>query len=309
MENTIPNPEEIVEIVEIVETVESAITSASETISVLASYIPSQEELAAYIPAEIDFLHILKFALPFAAVSLLGGLVGRVAFGKRSSLNHAVSSAMGILFMVIVTALVYTFDPYDLAQYLSPLPYVGFTGDYLVLFSFLSGDFAAICAEVLSMVILAFLVNLLDTFIPKGERLVSWYLLRFVTVVLAMAAHILVTWAIASFVPVSLATYAPIILLGLLVLMLLLGVLNILLGAVLTVVNPFLGAVYAFFFSNIIGKQLTKAVLTTVLLTALAIALEYLGYTVLCIASAAWGAYLPLLIVLLVLWYLIGHIL
>lgn len=303
MENTISNAEEILE------TVESAIDSASEVISGLAQYIPTQEELAAYIPAELDFLHMLKFVALFALVGLLSGFVGRVAFGKRSGLNHAVSSAMGILFMVVVTALVYVFNPYSLAQYLSPLPYVGFTGEYLVLFSFFGGDFAAICSEVLSMVILAFLVNLLDTFIPKGKKVVSWYLLRFLTVLLAMAAHILVTWAIAAFVPVSLATYAPVILLGLLVVMLLLGVLNVILGAVLTVVNPFFGAVYAFFFSNIIGKQLTKAVVTTLLLTALAVVLEYLGYTVLCIAGVAWGAYLPLLIVLLGLWYLIGHIL
>ena len=99
------------------------------------------------------------------------------------------------------------------------------------------------------------------------------------------------------------------ILLGILIAMLLLGVLNVILGAVLTVVNPFLGAVYAFFFSNVIGKQLSKAVVTTVVLTVLAVVLEYLGYTVLYIAGPALGTYTPLLIVLLALWYLIGHIL
>lgn len=303
MQNTISNAEEILE------TVESAISSAEEVISGLASYIPSPEELAAYIPTQVDFMHMLKFVCLFALVALVGGAVGRVAFGKRSSLNHAVSSAMGILFMVIVTALIYIFNPYSLSQYLSPLPYVAFTGDYMVLFSFPGSDFPTICSEVLSMIILAFLVNLLDTFIPKGKSILGWYLLRFLTVLLAMAAHILVTWAIATFVPVSLATYAPVILLGILAAMLLLGVLNVLLGTVLTVVNPFLGAVYAFFFSNVIGKQLSKAVVTTILLTVLAVALEYLGYTVLYIAGAALGTYTPLLIVLLILWYLIGHIL
>lgn len=303
MENTIPNLEEIQE------TVESAIGSASEALSALAGYIPTQEELAAFIPSEVNILAMLKFVGIFAAVALLAGCVGRVAFGKRSSLNHAVSSAMGILFMVIFSALIYIFDPYNLAQYLSPLPFVGFTGEYLVLFSFWEGGFAAICSEVLAMVILAFLVNLLDTFIPKGKNVLSWYLLRFLTVVLAMAAHVAVTWVIATYLPTVLVTYAPVILLGILVAMLLLGIVNLILGAVLTVVNPFLGAVYAFFFSNIIGKQLSKAVLTTAVLTALAVVLEYFGYTVLCIAGAALAAYIPLLVVLLVLWYLIGHIL
>lgn len=303
MEYTLPNPEDIME------TVGSAIDSAGEVISGLSAYIPTQEELAAFIPTEVDFLHMLKFVALFALISLLGGFFGRVAFGKRSNLNHAVSSAMGILFMAIITALIYIFDPYSLSQYLSPLPYVAYTGDYMVLFSFLGSDLPTICSEVLSMVILAFLVNLLDTFIPKGERVVTWYLLRFLTVLLAMAAHIAATWAIATYVPVSLATWAPVILLGVLLATMLMGVLNVILGAFLTVVSPFLGAMYAFFFSNIIGKQISKAVLTTILLTALAIVLEYFGYTVLYIAGAALGTYTPLLIVLLALWYLIGHIL
>ena len=159
------------------------------------------------------------------------------------------------------------------------------------------------------MVILAFLVNLLDTLIPKGKGVIGWYLLRFITVALAMIAHITVTWVIATYVPVSLATYAPVILLGLLITMLLLGVLNLILGAVLTVVNPILGGIYAFFFSNMIGKQLTKAVVTTIVLTAMTVALEYFGYTLLYIAGPALGTYTPLLVVLLVLWYITGHIL
>lgn len=280
-----------------------------DIISGLSSYLPTQEELAAYIPAQVDWLQMLKFMGIFAGISLICGFLARAIFGKRSSLNHSVSSAMGILFMVIVAALIVTFDPYSLAQYLSPLPYVSFSGDYLVLFSFLGGDFAAICSEVLSMVILAFLVNLLDSLLPKGKSVIGWYLWRFFTVLLAMVLHILVSWAIATFVPVELATYAPVILLGILAIMLLLGVLNVLLGAVLTAVNPIFGVMYAFFFDNLIGRQLSKAVWTTILLTALAVVLEYLGYTVLSIAGAFSLTCLPLLAVLLGLWYLLGQVL
>ena len=35
--------------------------------------------------------------------------------------------------------------------------------------------------------------------------------------------------------------------------------------------------------------------------------LGYFGYTVICISASALAAYIPLLIVLLLLWYLIGH--
>ena len=297
-------------------TIESAITSvqetieaAEQTISAFKSYLPSTEELADLVPANVEPLSMLKFIGIFAAAAILIGLLGRVIFGKRSSLNHALSSAMGIFFILAVSTLIYVFDPRSLAQYLSPLPYVAFSGDYLILFSFTGSGFAAICDELLSMIILAFLVNLLDTFIPKGKNVITWYLLRFLTVLLAMGLHYVVTWASNTYLPGVLVTYAPVILLVVLVLAVLMGLLNVILSLVLTVVNPIFGALYAFFFSTLVGKQLTKAICTTFVLTAVVAALGYFGCTMLCIAGSALAAYIPLLIVLLILWYLIGHLL
>ena len=265
--------------------------------------------IASYAPAEVDLMAMLKFIVIFAVGSMLVSLLGRVVLGKRSSLNHAVSSAMGILFIYAVTIVVYTFNPGNLSKFLSPLPFVSFSGDYLYLLPFLDAELPMICSQVLSMVILAFLVNLLDTFVPKGKKILSWYLYRFVTVLLAMAAHYLATWAFNAFLPGVLVTYAPMILLGILVVMLLLGVLNVILSLVLTVANPVIGAIYSFFFSNIVGKQLTKAVLTTVILCAVVALLEHFGYTIICIASTALGVDIPLIAVLLALWYVIGHVL
>lgn len=265
--------------------------------------------LTSYIPADVDILSMLKFIIIFAVGSVILGLLGRVILGKRSSLNHAVSSAMGILFIYAVTIVIYTFNPGDLAQHLSPLPFVTFSGETLYLLSFRALDVPAICAQILSMVILAFLVNLLDTFIPKGKKILDWYLWRFVTVILAIVLHIAVSWLFNTYLPDVLVTYAPMILLGILALMLILGVLKALLGLVLTVANPIIGAIYTFFFANVIGKQLSKAVLTTVLLCVLAYAMEYFGYIAITITAATWGTYVPLIAALLVLWYLIGHVL
>lgn len=297
-------------------TIESAITSvqetieaAEQTISAFKNYLPSTEELAELVPADVEPMSMLKFIGIFAAVSILVSLLGRVIFGKRSNLNHSLSSAMGIFFILAVSTLIYVFDPRSLAQYLSPLPYVAFSGDYLVLFSFTGNGFASICDEVLSMIILAFLVNLLDTFIPKGKNVLTWYLFRFLTVLMAMGLHYAVTWASNTYLPGVLVTYAPVILLVLLVLAVLMGLLNVVLSLALTVVNPIFGALYAFFFFTLVGKQLTKAICTTFVLTAVVVALDYFGCTMLCIAGSALAAYIPLLIVLLILWYLIGHLL
>ena len=88
-------------------------------------------------------------------------------------------------------------------------------------------------------------------------------------------------------------------------LLLLTGALKILVGALLTTVNPIIGGLYTFFFATVIGKQISKATLTTVILAGLIIALKYAGVTVISIASAALIAYVPILILLMILWYIV----
>ena len=47
----------------------------------------------------------------------------------------------------------------------------------------------------------------------------------------------------------------------------------------------------------------------TALLTGLVVLLNVLGITSVCIAAAALSAYIPLLLILFVVWYIVGHIL
>lgn len=303
MENTLSTIETAIS------NVQETIAAAEETITALKGFLPSALELSELVPAQVDLLTMLKFIGIFAAISIVMSLLGRVIFGKRSSMNHALSSAMGIFFILVISTVVYVFDPKSLAQYLSPLPYVAFSGDYLVIFPLIGSDFVLICDELLSMIILAFLVNLLDTLIPKGKGIVGWYLLRSLSLLLAMGLHYVFTWASNAYLPGFLVTYAPVLLLIILVLSLFMGLLNLILGVVLVAMNPIFGALYAFFFSTLVGKQLTKAIFTTLILTAVVAVLNYFGATLLCIAGTALAAYIPLLIVLLILWYLIGHLL
>ena len=297
-------------------TIESAITSvqetmetAEQTISAFKNFLPSTEELANLVPADVEPLSMLKFIGIFAAAAIVTGLLGRVILGQRSNLNHALSSAMGIFFILAVSTYVYVFDPRNLAQYLSPLPYVAFSGDYLVLFSFTGNGFAAICDELLSMIILAFLVNLLDSFLPKGNNIISWYLMRFITICLCMILHVLVRWAFETYLPEVLVKYAPTVLLGILVFMFLSGALNLILGLFLATMNPFIGAMYTFFFSTVVGKQVSKAVFCSSIIIGVFWLMDYFGYTVIAISAAALLTYIPLAVVLLLLWYLIGHLL
>ena len=273
-----------------------------------SSTIAGMDVLTSQLPA-IDFLTMVKFIGIFALAAIFIGLIGRVAFGTRSDLNHAVSSAMGILFLYAVTIVIYTFNPGNLASHLAPLPFVTFSGNELHIFSFAGTGYTAICSQVLSMIVLAFLVNLLDTIIPKGKKIFPWYLLRLLSVVLAIVLHAAATWAIHTYLPGVWVEYAPAILVLILLAMLLLGVVKFLLGAVLTIANPIIGAIYTFFFANIIGKQLSKSVLTTVILCGVVYALQHFGFAMICISVTALAAYIPLILALLILWYLIGHVL
>lgn len=266
-------------------------------------------QITSLLPFEPQLLSTLKFVLFLAASVLVVGLLTRVIFGRRSVWNHAVSSAIGILAIYVVTVAVYTFQPADLARYLSPLPFVQFSGSNLHILSFKDAGIFTFCENILSLLILAFLVNAIDCLIPRGKRIFGWYMLRFLSVALAIGLHYAVNLAIHTFLPGVLVTYATIILIGILLVMFLLGVLNVLLSLLLIAVNPILGGIYAFFFSNILGKQLTKSMLTTVLICVFFGILSCLGIGVISISAAALVAYLPLLIVLLVLWYLVGQLL
>ena len=249
-----------------------------------------------------------KAVIIMAAGTLLLGAVGRFIFGKKSVLKESVSSAIGILFVYAATVVFRSLGG-KFEMFVAPLPLVSFAGEKMHLFSFPGADYTVICTQVLSMIILAFLANLMETFLPKGKKLIGWLFWRCLSIVLAIGAHLLVTWLFTKYLPEGLVTYAPTILLGLLILLLLVGALKILVGALLATVNPLIGAFYTFFFATIVGKALTKAILTAAILCAVVAGLTHIGCVSVSIASAALIAYIPLLLILLIVWYVVGCLL
>lgn len=295
----------------IIETIPHEINQA---ISQVSYYIPGDlraviRNTTSFLPTEISFMTVAQFVLYFAAASLILGVTGRLVLGKRSSLNHSLSSVMGILFIYVVTTILYTFKPWNLDLLLSPLPFATFSDHYLIIHPITRLEFPALCSELLSLIILAFLINLLDNFMPNGDHIVSWFLLRLVTILTCFALHILVNWAFHTYIPGVLEEYAPVILLITLGVFVLSGVITLILGLVIAVTNPFLGAMYSFFFSNVIGKQISKAIFTSVILCVILYLMDYFDLIVIIIHAEALLTYIPLAIITLVLWFLIGHLL
>ncbi len=266
------------------------------------------EQIKSLVENEAQMKSFLTLALILTLGSLIFGLIGRFAFGKKSVLSQSVSSAIGILFIYAVTVVIHSYG-LNLKFLSSPLPFVTISDEWLGIFPIAQSDYVAVCGELLNMIILAFLVNLITNWMPNGKKLLSWLFFRVVSVALGMVLFAIANHLLTSFLPEGLLTWAPVILLGLLVIMLLVGALKVLMGAVLASVNPLIGFLYTFFFANVVGKMLTRAMLTTVLLGALVFALNYLGVASIAIGTAVLVAYVPMLLLLLVLWFIVGKLL
>ncbi len=255
-------------------------------------------------------LNIEKFLLSsvLVIVVLLGlALASLLMHGKLSVVNHAVSSAIGILFIYAITVVLGVLGP-DFQKFITPLPFVNIENDFMTLFNF-QGDYTVICNHLVSMIVLAFLMNLVDSLLPVGKHPIVWILLRCLAVVVGITLHLIVNYLFDRYLPQGLSPYAPVVLLSILLLLLLTGVFKIVVGLFLTPVNPIIAAVYTFFFANIVGKQITKAVLTTGLLAGLSLWLQKMGISQIYIAKAAWEAYIPLILLLIVVWYVVGRLL
>lgn len=263
----------------------------------LRSLIPEGFNIAAFARTA------LIICIGIFVISALGRLLG----GKKSVVNSSVSSAISILFIYAVTIVVYSYG-INLSQYLSDLPFITLQGEYLTLLAFGSSHYTVICNQLVSMIILAFLTNLANDLLPKGKHLLSWFFFRCLSVVLAMALHLLVTMLLSHFLPQGFLEYAPVILLVLLVLMMAVGCLKLLVGILLTTVNPLVAVLYTFFFASVVGKALSKAVLTTAIIAGIVYLLNWLGIFAIFIGASVLVAYIPLMIALLILWWISGRV-
>ena len=255
----------------------------------------------------IDFWIFLKIAGMILLGSLLLTSISRFIFRKQTLFAGAISSSIAIIFIYVAMVLILTLTT-QLRFLITPLPFATLTQDSIHFFRFDDASYTVIAGQLLSMIILSFLVNLIDRWLPKGKNIISWTWWRVLTITLGLLLHYAVTWLLGRYLPQGIVTYAPVILLGILLLMLLTGALRFILGAILATVNPLIAALYTFFFATIVGKQITRAVLTTGMLTGIILLLQKLGIAGLSLLSGALVAYIPFLLILVLVWYLISKL-
>lgn len=257
-----------------------------------------------WLPATLGISSAFQMTLALIAVSIAIGIAFRVLFGKRCSANQAVAASAGIVFLYVSTVFIYVLNPWGFARYLSPLPFALFRRDILIILPFEGVEYSVISQHVLSLIILCFLVHFLDSIFPTGRSFFVWFLLRCALLCCTVFGSLTVNWIITSVLPTGIMVYAPIILLVLLGAAIVIGLFNPLLCIIFTVVNPIVGLLYTFFFSNLIGKQLTKSVLSAGVLCGIFYTLERMGFTVIEISTSAILPFLPFGLLLLAIWYI-----
>ena len=239
----------------------------------------------------IDFLP-LAFDKYFAGNNLLGILILciacfilagllRMIFGKKGVTVKAVSAVLDLMILYCAVLVLYLQVP-AFSNYLTTLPFLAFFDDRIVLMSILDADRLTLCINLIHLVILTFLFGLLEDLLPQGKNLIVWILLRLLSIVIVYIGFGVLCWASNAFLPGFLITYAPTILLALLAVFLAVTVFRWLFGLLLGITGgPIIGAIYTFFISNIVGKQLTKAALSCGLLWGIVYFLNYRGFTIL----------------------------
>ena len=253
----------------------------------------------------VDLPAYLKVALIILSGALLLSGISRFISRKQTLIGNAISSSIAIIFIYVVMVVILAMSQ-KLRFLITPLPFVTFSANEISFFRFANSGFPEVAAQLLSMIILAFLVNLTETILPRGKNLFWWLFWRIITVAVGFLLHFFTATLLNKFLPQGFILYAPMILLCILVIMLLTGALKILVGLLLATVNPLIAALYTFFFATIVGKQITTAVLTAAALSGVILLLEKLGIAALSLQSAALIAYLPFLLVLIPVWHLVS---
>lgn len=256
----------------------------------------------------LDFSGLTKVSVLLLVGALVICSLCRFIYRQKTLISQAISSSIAIIFICMVSILIITLVP-QWQWIVSPLPLVSIGENSLHFFTFSGATYSAIATQLLGAVILSFLVNLADCWIPKGKNIIHWFLLRCLTVSFGFILHFAVNWLFHRFLPQGIVQYAPAVLLAILAVMLLTGALKIVVGLFLTTINPIIAALYTFFFASFVGKQVTRAVFTTAILCGAIALLHKFGIAGLSIAAGALVAYIPFLLILIPVWYVVNKLL
>lgn len=255
-----------------------------------------------------DWTDLLKIMCILALGIFSVGAILRALVGRGSPLTRSISAVLNLILIYLSAVVGYVYLP-GLRPWLENLPFLSLSADHFYLLDPTAMPWELFYTSVLQMSVLALFVNMLESWLPSGRRLISWYALRLFNNLCALALYLGFHAVADAFVPQFFGEWAKWILLVVWGGILLIAVLKLILSAVLTVFNPILGACYTFFFSNLFGSQFSKAILTTVFSLLIIYALGQAGYAQVVFSDLSMWSYLPASLITILALYLFGKFL
>lgn len=193
---------------------------------------------------------------------------------------------------------------------LGALPFFDVIGDYGSIFALLGSNFDVFFTQVIRMFFLAFTVNFLqDLTRGASQKPLAWFFFQCLVVFASMLINFGATYLARRFLPQGLVTWTPRLVFILVGLVLLLLLVKALFKIALFFTNPVFTAIFSFFTDSLLGKSLTKAFITTVGLYAIVCLLDWMGFTVLGAISLSLTAFVPMAILLFLIWYVVYRLL
>jgi hypothetical protein len=276
-------------------------------------------DLTNFMPPTIRFFSTIIFLLVFTAVVLVYSGGCRFLLGKNTAFNHAISSAIGIMMVYALLATVASMFPDKVIGRELLLPFATFEKENMKLLIY-HGEWSTvpnICIHVLWMFLLAYMVNVFDDRLPSGTTLLGWFLFRTIGIVLGTLSYGAARWVILKvynsymdgWIPDTLLEYIPVILVGSLAIMILMGLMKLFLIATLFRVNMLFGGLYSFFFDHKDGKPITRAVFTTQILLVVLWVFEKLGYVYIPLRNSSLDGLIPFTLWMAFTWFIVGKFL
>lgn len=270
--------------------------------------VQSMIPAASLLASEPDWVALTKLGLCYAiSVCILGGLL-QLIFGKGSSAVKAVFSCIHIALMYLCAMVLFSLAP-GIRSILSPLPFVTVHSDSIALWDITALRSAEFFPAMLQLFLLAFLVNLLEDLVPRGNQILSWYFFRLLTACSALACYCVISILINRYAPQVFGQWAAPILVASWLLIGILGLSKGLLTLIAAAFGPVLGVLFAFFFTNLVGKQFTKSILTCLLTMAVLFELSRSGFSGFVFSQLSSAAFAPTFVVSLACLYLFGKFL
>lgn len=213
-------------------------------------------------------LEQISLVLLAGAVLMLLHALSKFLLGKRGQITMIFQATGEITLVYILYFLAYWWgmeEPF----FHTPLPFLCHDGPIPALMRYDGQPLRELAEPMAQLLLLSLVASGLHCLLPREKTGVLWFLLRIIAVLLILELYTLLDMWLATVLPQGIAPYALWILGCALGVLMLLGSLRLLVGLVIGNFNPIIGAIFTFFLSNFLGKVLSRAILTTVLLLGL----------------------------------------